>query len=684
MSLSSSELQSGSESIDNKNYRFFVGGNDLEMSEIRKLLIENKLNVSDNSLGWGAKSSAYRELITDSIQRGEVPVMIELEQDVELPEDANTIVIDHHGKRSSEPASILQICKLLNIEPTRRIELIAANDAGWIPKLRAIGATSEEIRAIRAEDRKAQGFDEELEQLSVKLAEKAKIITGLGLAIADNLPITRFAGIKDWIATELGIYNIVSIAQPQKAGENGEMEFQGDGQICAELSSRYNGWSGGDGLGKVGGTAFWGGYPEKPEEVVELIKSKLVHDDNRPEMSIGTSTQYSTKDAERDIVKLNSDAPLSEIRRIVESLTPRDQIKFFNTMTMDPIRTLRPSGQKGRADLSRNAPLAAKMIVEIREKRVTPFEAVTKHISKNLPIALASEAVSANLKGRAPGESGYSSAEIKNDSDIKAFSDVLYKIDALSELMLFKGMITRREETQEVRDLSDGGEGKGLIYRRGTGRYWYRLEVPVREEIVRFKLGPDEEPTNKEFDESPETWLSTIEQTCTELTSEKIQETLDKAIGKLRPWVKSEALREATKERISLFQNLAAKAKENIQQYTQLLQQNKKAFGSPTTIQDWETEKAEFIELMDTIGKGFKGARIISESGKEKVIESAYRNYDEATVVRWFKMFKEITYPFWFTDKMDRQRTKNCIPNNGYTPKGLVNLREIELDLLKL
>lgn len=247
-------------------YKIFIGGKDLEMEGIKELLKQNGIETVDYNIEWGAKASTYKEQIAQAINGGYMPVLIELEMDIEIPSKA--IIIDHHGNRHKESASILQVCKLLNIEPTREIQLIAANDAGWIPALRKFGATEQEIEEIRRKDRIAQGFTEELEKISQTLFNNAELHNDLGLAVILSSPINKFAGIKDRMALK-GVYQIFIQA------ENGELEFQGDGEICAKLFEKYNGWAGGEELGKKNGMAFWGGYSKETDKILHFIKEEL-------------------------------------------------------------------------------------------------------------------------------------------------------------------------------------------------------------------------------------------------------------------------------------------------------------------------------------------------------------------------------------------------------------------------
>lgn len=146
---------------DQRKYVFFLGGADLEMSEIRLLLLgqgyEENLDFFDKKLTWEtALLSAYQPHFPAD---GRIPVGIELREDVDLP--AGYLSIDHHNERSSEPASILQVAKLLGVELTRYQNLVAANDSGYIPGMEKMGATPVEIKLVREKDRQMQGVTEE-------------------------------------------------------------------------------------------------------------------------------------------------------------------------------------------------------------------------------------------------------------------------------------------------------------------------------------------------------------------------------------------------------------------------------------------------------------------------------------------------------------------------------------------
>ncbi len=65
---------------------------------------------------------------------------------------------------------MIQVAKIIKCELTRWQKLIAANDSGYIPAMRALGATDIEIAEIRKQDRAAQGvtpIEEELAEVAI-------------------------------------------------------------------------------------------------------------------------------------------------------------------------------------------------------------------------------------------------------------------------------------------------------------------------------------------------------------------------------------------------------------------------------------------------------------------------------------------------------------------------------------
>ncbi len=242
----------------NSNFTFLIGGNDAEMATIKSLLEEHGMEMVDKNLGWGANAASYQAEIAQAMEAGKTPVLIEL---ADAP--VGVIDIDHHGARSSEPAAIVQVCALLGVEPTRRHLLIAANDTGYIPAMLAAGATEQEVADIRALDRACQGITPEQE------AEADRAI-GAMEAINDLLVVrpshSKGATVTDRLYGKQPNGQCVLILSG-----DGEVNFYGDGALCAQLKEKYSdGWAGGAGLGTEGGSAYFGGYPNH-DEVLNFI-----------------------------------------------------------------------------------------------------------------------------------------------------------------------------------------------------------------------------------------------------------------------------------------------------------------------------------------------------------------------------------------------------------------------------
>lgn len=147
---------------------FLLGGHDLEMLEIKNILEERGISYYDKGLNWSdALLSAYREELkscADSNVYG-----VELREDI--PAGDNYQRIDHHNDYSDRASSLEQVAALLGVELTRYQQLVAANDKGYIPAMKALGASDDEVAEVRRRDRAAQGVTEEDERLAAESAE---------------------------------------------------------------------------------------------------------------------------------------------------------------------------------------------------------------------------------------------------------------------------------------------------------------------------------------------------------------------------------------------------------------------------------------------------------------------------------------------------------------------------------
>lgn len=242
-----------------------LGGYDAEMVEIAKACRKAGVEVVDKHLGWGAAASAYAEEIAQAVSEGKTPVLVELALDIELP--ANAIIVDHHNENAGRPASILQVLDLLGQQPTRRQQLVAANDCAYIPGMLALGATPEEVAAVRLADRAAQGITPEQEAEAERAIAAATVINGVTII---KMAHSKTAPVCDRLFNQDKEQRLLILSA------DGESNFFGNGELCKLLQgedtgkkteqgytiySHFGGWIGGN----LPESGFWGGYADQAE-----------------------------------------------------------------------------------------------------------------------------------------------------------------------------------------------------------------------------------------------------------------------------------------------------------------------------------------------------------------------------------------------------------------------------------
>ena len=151
---------------------FLLGGNDLEMTTIKNLLVNAGEQFETHDLRWdNAKLSSYEKTLEEYGNSPDYQIYgIELNEDIPHPD--NYVRIDHHNDFANKPSSLEQVAKLLDLAMDRHMQLVAANDSRYIPGMIKLGASREEIDDIRRADRAAQGVsegdDERLAEESLK------------------------------------------------------------------------------------------------------------------------------------------------------------------------------------------------------------------------------------------------------------------------------------------------------------------------------------------------------------------------------------------------------------------------------------------------------------------------------------------------------------------------------------
>lgn len=210
-------------------------------------------------------------------------VGIELTQDVAPP--PRYINIDHHNENSHKSSSLEQVIELLQsnfgleIEFTRDLQLIAANDSGYIPAMLEMGATPEEVADIRNRDREAQGVTGEDEQLAEQSIRENLTIEN-SITVVKSLT-SRFSTITDRLypCSRILIYT------------NDELNYFGKGtsyliQDFEEFVKTGKAYSGGTGEGFFGltndGIVSLGGIKPARKKVLEILspETNTINSDN--------------------------------------------------------------------------------------------------------------------------------------------------------------------------------------------------------------------------------------------------------------------------------------------------------------------------------------------------------------------------------------------------------------------
>lgn len=153
---------------------FLLGGNDLEMTTIKNLLVNAGEQFETHDLRWdNAKLSSYEKTLEEYGNSPDYQIYgIELNEDIPHPD--NYVRIDHHNDFANKPSSLEQVAKLLDLAMDRHMQLVAANDARYIPGMIKLGASREEIDDIRRADRAAQGVSEGDESLAEESLKSCK------------------------------------------------------------------------------------------------------------------------------------------------------------------------------------------------------------------------------------------------------------------------------------------------------------------------------------------------------------------------------------------------------------------------------------------------------------------------------------------------------------------------------
>ncbi|MFL5815413.1 MAG: hypothetical protein ACJ763_17695, partial [Bdellovibrionia bacterium] len=137
-------------------------------------------------------------------------------------------IIDHHKyseyDRWKPESSLEQLMTLINWPKSRADEAIAVNDRGYVPGMKKMGLTDDEIRQVRLNDYIGQGQDPRAVRESFRQAEEAlpKLKTREGVYILDLPPDVNPSVVKEELAIRAkdGLASSIEI-YPGKIGFSG-------------------------------------------------------------------------------------------------------------------------------------------------------------------------------------------------------------------------------------------------------------------------------------------------------------------------------------------------------------------------------------------------------------------------------------------------------------------------------
>ncbi len=247
---------------------YILGGGDLEMALIHKRLSAVGAHILGGVTTWeNADIDKRSGEITQVQEQGMQPVLIEHRGADDV---AGVEHIDHHGENTHREAAILQVLSRLGLEPNFIDKIVAANDSGYIPGMKAMldggyrdrfiekriafGDTPDVaesrydkvafriMTSVRREDRKAQGVTPEMEQEAHDAIEQMEDRDGLKIV---SISGDRTSVITDLLAlediknktTERTEENLIVVCAADRAEK--ELWFFGPGDVCKEAADHF-------------------------------------------------------------------------------------------------------------------------------------------------------------------------------------------------------------------------------------------------------------------------------------------------------------------------------------------------------------------------------------------------------------------------------------------------------------
>jgi esterase len=197
--------------------------------------------------GWGAtldKEKLPKGLL-DKVKNVAVFEMPHLQTEEKLKGfGKNVIIFDHHAykvvDRRADKSSLQQLMDYLNLKMDKVDNIIATNDHSYIPGLKEIGLTKEEIYKIRKYDRLSQGHPLKLVEETMEDAVKQVALVKAGraskvLSFKDGIYILHEGGDKGTILAELNIQAVKGEIVNLFELRNGGVGFSGSPKVVKKL-----------------------------------------------------------------------------------------------------------------------------------------------------------------------------------------------------------------------------------------------------------------------------------------------------------------------------------------------------------------------------------------------------------------------------------------------------------------
>ncbi len=238
---------------------------DLETIEVRELLAQSGEHVIATCQKWGARwdNLSAEELAAVEIYRKENPAIevVGVKLEGETPKSWNARTISRYN--GQELCPLEAVAKEIGVELCEYKKLVVVNLKNRMAGLIAANLPQGMIDAIRLTDRCSQGSTPDHEADAVRAWNK-RVVVG-------DITVVRMRECKCAPVTDrfYGQYQNILIL-----GEDGEVNFYGDAEICVALKETFANLGGWMRLMDRSSESFWGAYtaPEDQEKIERFLR----------------------------------------------------------------------------------------------------------------------------------------------------------------------------------------------------------------------------------------------------------------------------------------------------------------------------------------------------------------------------------------------------------------------------